>query len=368
MKKVKVAMIGVGSISGIYLENITKVFKEIELVGVCDLIRERAESAKEKYQIPKLYDTMYDAFQDDEVDIILNLTRPYEHYEVTKQALLAHKHVYSEKPLAASYEEGKELVTLAKQYNCMLGGAPDTFLGAGIQTCRKLIEDGMIGNIVGSAAFMICHGHESWHPDPEFYYKYGGGPMMDMGPYYITALINLVGGVSEITGVVKKSFENRIITSQPKCGEVIDVEVPTYITGIMHYDNGAIGTIFTTFDVYYQQSARLEIYGTKGTLIVPDPNTFGGPVKLLRPEDGECRDMPLLFDYKDNSRGLGLADMAKALVENREFRANYTQTLHALEILTSFAKSSDMKKCIRLDTSYQPERPMRNNPIHGIID
>ena len=367
MRKVKVAMIGVGSISGIYLDNLTKVFHEIELVGVCDLIRERAENAKEKYQIPKIYNTMYEAFEDDEVDIILNLTRPYEHYEVTKQALLAKKHVYSEKPLAASCEEGKELVELAKQQCCMLGGAPDTFLGAGIQTCRKLIDDGMIGEVIGTAAFMICHGHESWHPDPEFYYTYGGGPMMDMGPYYITALINLAGGVSEITGVVKKSFQERIITSQPKCGEVIQVEVPTYVTGTMHYDNGAIGTIFTTFDVHYQQQSRLEVYGTKGTLLVPDPNTFEGPVKLLRPEDGEWKEIPLLFDYKGNSRGLGLADMAKALLTKREFRANDRQTLHVLEILTSFEKSSEKKATISLETSYYREEAMLHHPIHGII-
>ena len=166
---VNIAMIGVGCISGIYLKNITSLFREIRLVGVCDLIRERAQAAQETYGIEKIYDTMYDAFQDPEVDIILNLTRPYEHYEVTKAALQAGKHVYSEKPLAASLEEGRKLVELARQKDRMLGGAPDTFLGAGIQTCRKLIEDGYIGTPIGSAAFMICRGHERWHPDPDFY-------------------------------------------------------------------------------------------------------------------------------------------------------------------------------------------------------
>ncbi len=368
MGKVKIAMIGVGAISGIYLENITGVFKELELIGVCDLIRERAENAKEKYGIQKIYETMFEAFADPEVDIILNLTRPYEHFEVTREALKTGKHVYSEKPLGATFKEGKALVALAEENNLLLGGAPDTFLGSGIQTCRKLIDDGFIGEPIGAAAFMICRGHETWHPDPDFYYKTGGGPMMDMGPYYVTALVNLLGGVQGVTGVTKTSFPKRLITSNPKSGTVIDVDVPTYVTGILNFDNGAIGTIFTTFDVYYKRQARLEIYGSKGTLLVPDPNGFGGPVKLLCPEDGEFKEMPLLFDYKENSRGLGLADMAKALQTGRDYRAGYKQTFHVLEILTSFEKSSRERKSVSLETSYNRELPMANNPIHGILD
>ena len=289
---VNIAMIGVGAISGIYLKNLTETFSEVKLIGVCDLIRERAENAKEKYNVPRIYDTMYDAFNDPEVDIILNLTRPYEHFEVTRAALLAGKHVYSEKPLGADFEEGKELVRIAEEKGLMLGGAPDTFMGAGIQTCRKLIDDGFIGDVIGSACFMICHGHETWHPDPEFYYKRGGGPMLDMGPYYITALVNLIGGVKGVNGITRKSFEHRMITSQPFAGQMIDVDVPTHVMGTLHFDNGAVGTILTTFDVYYPGQARFEIYGTKGTLFVPDPNTFGGPVKLLRPETGEVVEMP----------------------------------------------------------------------------
>lgn len=368
MKTIKIAMIGVGAISGIYLENITKTFKEIELLGVCDLIRERAENAKEKYNIPKIYDTMHDAFEDEEVDIVLNLTRPNEHYEVTKAALDAGKHVYSEKPLGATLEEGEKLVALAEKMKLLLGGAPDTFMGSGIQTCRKLIDDGFIGKPIGAAAFMICHGHETWHPDPEFYYKHGGGPMLDMGPYYITALVNLLGGVSGVTGVVKSTFPQRTITSQPKSGTIIDVDVPTFITGILNFDSGAIGTIFTTFDVFYNQQARFEIYGSEGTLIVPDPNCFGGPIQLLRPEDGEYKEMPLVFDYKENSRGLGLADMAKALQTGRSFRADYHQTYHVLEILTSFEKSSKAGAYYPMKTKYTRGEPMHHNPINGILD
>ncbi len=368
MSIIKVGIVGVGDISGIYLKNITNLFQEIEIAGVCDLVHEKAEKAKGEYNIPKIYDTMEDVFADPEVDIVLNLTRPYEHFGVSKAALEAGKNVYSEKPLSATFEEGKQLVALAESKGLLLGGAPDTFLGSGIQTCRKLIDDGFIGTPVGAAAFMICHGHESWHPDPEFYYKHGGGPMMDMGPYYITALVNLLGGVSGVTGITKSSFKQRTITSQPKSGTVIDVDVPTFVTGIMNFDNGAIGTIFTTFDVHYKTQARLEIYGSEGTLIVPDPNHFGGPIQLLRPEDGELKEMPLMFDYAENSRALGLADMAKALQTGRNYRASYKQTSHVLEILTSFEKSSKEGKYLTLETKYERALPMKHNTVKGILD
>lgn len=368
MKTVKIGIVGIGAISGIYLENITNTFKEIEIIGVCDLIRERAEKAVEKYQIPKLYEDMYELFGDPEVDIVLNLTRPYEHYKVTLEALKAGKHVYSEKPLAASLKEGKELMELSRGKGLMLGGAPDTFLGAGIQTCRKLIEDGYIGKPLGAAGFMICHGHESWHPDPEFYYKYGGGPMFDMGPYYLTALVNLLGNVSDVFAMTRTNFPQRVITSKEHFNEIIDVDVPTHYVGTMQFESGAIGTLFTTFDVHYNQQARLEVYGTEGTLFVPDPNGFGGPVCLLRPEHGSMQEIPLVFDYKENSRALGLADMAKALRTGRRARANADMTYHVLEIMEGFAESGREKKLIPIASRFEPTMPMQSAGIHGIIE
>jgi len=368
MATVKVAMIGTGAISSIYLDNISQVFREIEILGVTDLDRSRAEQAQQKYGIPKLYNSFEDAISDQEVDIVLNLTRPSEHYTVIKAALEAGKHVYTEKPLGVTFDEGQELVALAAQRQLLLGGAPDTFLGAGIQTCRRLIDDGYIGQPVGAAAFMICRGHESWHPAPDFYYQKGGGPMMDMGPYYITALVNLLGGVNKVTSAAKASFSQRTITSEPKKGQVIDVEVPTYTTGILHFESGAIGTLFATFDVYYKQQARFEVYGSEGTLIVPDPNTFGGPVYLLRPEDGDFREMPLLYDYRENSRGLGLADMAKAMSSQRDCRAHSTQLLHVLEVMTSLEKSAVLDASIPITTRYSRTKPMQQSNVHGILD
>ncbi len=368
MSTIKIGIVGIGAISGIYLDNITTRFKDMEIVGVCDLIRERAEKAVEKYNIPHLYDTMHDLFADESIDIVLNLTRPYEHFDVTKAALLAGKHVYSEKPLAASLAEGKELVALAEEKGLMIGGAPDTFMGAGIQTCRKLIDDGFIGRPIGAAAFMICHGHETWHPDPAFYYQYGGGPMMDMGPYYLTALVNLLGGVSGVMGSAKSSFDTRLITSQPHHGEVVKVEVPTHVNGILNFENGAVGTIFTTFDVHYEGSARLEIYGSEGTLQVPDPNGFGGPIRLLRPEGGGYKEMPLMFPYQSNSRALGLADMAKAIQTGRPMRAGVNQTFHVLEIMESITQSSKEGKYIPLQSTYTRQKPMVSSVPEGKLD
>lgn len=364
----KIGIVGIGDISGIYLKNITETFKELQLVGVCDLIKERALNAQKKYNIPKVYDTMYDLFADSEIELVLNLTRPAEHFEVSKQALLSGKHVYSEKPLGASLEEGKELVALAKEKGLMLGGAPDTFLGAGIQTCRKLIDSGIIGDVVGASGAMICRGHETWHPDPEFYYKYGGGPMLDMGPYYVTALVNLIGRVEKVTGVTKISFPQRMITSKPLAGTVIDVTAPTYVTGILHFENGAIANLTTTFDVYKSDSHDIEIYGSKGTLFVPDPNCFGGNIRFFDGETKEMKEFPLEFDYAENSRALGLADMAKAIETGRRPRTSYKQTFHVLEIMQAFAKSSAEGRTVEIESAFEREAPLNPNCEHGILD
>ena len=398
MRKVKVAMIGVGAISGIYLQNITHTFSEVELIGLCDLIPERAEkglayvkeaiAAGAKVREPKIYKDMQEAFEDPEVEVILNLTRPYEHYDVTKGALLHGKHVYSEKPLGVDMEEADELVAIAEEKNLLLGGAPDTFMGAGIQTARKIIDSGILGDIVGANCAMICHGHETWHPDPEFYYKRGGGPMLDMGPYYVTALVQLLGEAKGVMGMTKKSFKQRIITSEPHKGEIIDVDVDTHLTGNIEFTSGAIAQIITTFDVYYGTQARFEVYGTKGSMVVPDPNTFGGPIFLMTPEDqaaapkidpglikktapdyyANYKEIPLMFDYAENSRALGLADMCKALVTGRDWRANYQQQHHVLEILTSFSKSCEEGRYIELKTKYNRTPAMEHNPIHGILE
>lgn len=364
----KIGFAGCGNISGIYLDNITNVFKELEIVGIVDLERERAQSTAEKYNVKKVYNSVQELLADSEVDIVLNITRPSEHFDVTMAALEAGKHVYTEKPLGASLEEARKIIESARAKNLVIGGAPDTFLGAGLQTCRKLIDDGFIGDVFGASAYLVCRGPESWHPDPEFYYKHGGGPMMDMGPYYLTALVSLLGAVKTVTGISKASLPERTITSKPLYGKKIKVDVSTYITGTMNFHNNAIATIFTTFDVHTAQVPHIEIYGSEGTLCVPDPNFFDGPVRLYRANSGGFAEIPLLFDYSENSRGLGIADMAKAIETGRSARASGNLMYHIVEIIENIERASTERKFIDLESFVERPKPMVIPPIKGILD
>lgn len=341
MDTIKTILIGAGNISGIYLKNITGMFPEVELIGVYDQAPQRAEAARQAYGIPKAYATLEQALADEKGQLILNLTPPAAHFSVSREALLAGKHVYCEKPLGISLEEGRALSALAREKGLRLGGAPDTFLGAGIQTCRKLIDDGKIGDIVGASAFMLCRGHEGWHPDPMFYYQQGGGPMMDMGPYYLTALMYLLGGVRRVFGAGRITFPKRKIFSQPRAGQIMDVTVNTHMAGTIEFASGAIGTILTTFDVHYpkEKTRYIEIYGSEGSLFLPDPNFFDGPVLLFRPGEG-LREMPLIPGYRENARGLGLWDMARAIRDGSPARCDVQQTLHVLEVMAGFEESA----------------------------
>ena len=367
MEKIKIGIIGCGNISGIYLENLTHVFKNTEIYACADLMLDRAIAAKEKYQLPYAM-TVDELLHCEDIQIVLNLTIPKAHYDVCKAALLAGKHVYVEKPLSLSLAQGNELVQLAKERQLLLGGAPDTFLGAGIQTCRKLIDDGFIGRPVAASAFMVCHGHESWHPDPEFYYQYGGGPMFDMGPYYLTALVSLLGSAKTVCGMTKKTFPQRTITSAQKFGKVIDVEVPTHVAGTIEFENGAVASVITSFDIWDSTLPRLEIYGSLGTIIVPDPNTFGGPVLLKLSHSNEFKEIPLTHIYNANSRGLGVADMARCIHSGETPRASGTLTNHVLEIMHAFQTSSETKQYVTLETTCDKPKPLSMNLIHGYTE
>jgi predicted dehydrogenase len=242
---------------------------------------------------------------------------------------------------------------MAGEKGVRVGGAPDTFLGGGLQTCRKLIDDGEIGEPVAATAFMTCHGHESWHPDPEFYYKVGGGPMFDMGPYYLTSLVSMLGPVQRVTGSTRITFPERTITSQPKSGQKITVDVPTHVVGVLDFANGAVATIITSFDVWFAELPRIEIYGTKGSLSVPDPNTFGGPVRIRKAGDDAWRDVSLVYGYAENSRGLGVADMAHALRSGRAHRANGEMAFHVLDLMHAIHEAADQGRHIDVGSSCQ---------------
>ena len=343
-----IGIVGCGDISGIYLKNLHNAFGDsVKVAGVCDLIPERAQKVSEQYGV-KIYKDMHAMFDEPEIEVILNITRPYEHFDVSMAAIEAGKHVYSEKPLGITLEEGAKIIEAAAKKGVRIGGAPDTFMGAGISACRNLIQNGRIGRPIGATAFMTCPGHESWHPDPEFYYKKGGGPMLDMGPYYVTALVSMLGSVKEVVGMTRRSFETRTITSRPHNGKVIEVETPTNIMGLLSFENGAIATIIQSFDVEVAHLPIIEIYGENGTLGVPDPNTFGGPVTLYRGKSKE--DIKISEKYSENSRGLGLYDMVCGIKDDYIHAANEKLTLHVLEIMTSIEKSGETGKFIEIKT------------------
>jgi predicted dehydrogenase len=312
--------------------------------------------------------TTEELLADPEIQIVINITTPNSHAEVAFAVLEANKCVYNEKPLAIRREDGQRILEIAKEKGLLVGGAPDTFLGGGIQTCRKLIDDGWIGEPIAATAFMLGHGHESWHPDPEFYYKVGGGPMFDMGPYYLTALVNLVGPVRRVTGSTRITFPERTITSQPKYGTKITVDIPTHVVGVLDFQNGAIGTIITSFDVWGAQVPRIEIYGSAGSLSVPDPNTFGGPVRVLRAGSREWVEVPLLYGYAENSRGLGVADMAYALLSGRAHRANDQLTFHVLDIMHAIHDASREDKHVMLESTCERPALLPLGLREGLLD
>jgi len=387
---VRAAIVGVGDISGIYIKNILHLFDNVELAGLYNRTRAKAEAARDKIReeveaglsapVPVVYDSLEELLADDSVQVVLNLTTPEAHFGISKACLLAGKHVYTEKPLGITFEEGEELLRIADEKGLFLCGAPDTFLGAGIQTCRKLIDDGVIGDVIGGRSAIICRGHETWHPNPAFYYKTGGGPMLDMGPYHITALVNLLGSAVGVIGMTKKSFAERTVTSKPRYGEKITVETDTFMTGSILFENGAIVSVFATFDAYYELMCHLEIYGSKGTLEVPDPNTFGGPVLLYGPDEVEARarasvrvrpdaknpcpdfrEVPLTFGYAGNSRGVGVMDMCGCIEKGGRPRADLALQLHVLEIMTAFSKASERGAYIPLKTRWERTAPMEEN-------
>jgi predicted dehydrogenase len=358
MNPVKIGIVGCGNISGIYLK-MAKTFPLLEVAAVADLVIERAQAKAAEYDVPRAC-SVDELLADPSIEIIVNLTIPHAHAAVAMAALRAGKSVYNEKPLAIRREDAQEMLKLAAERGPRVGGAPDTFLGAGHQTCRKLIDDGLIGTPVAATAFMTCRGHESWHPDPEFYYQVGGGPMFDMGPYYLTALVNLLGPARRVTGSASVSFPERTITSQPKNGKVIQVEVPTHVAGIVDFAGGAVATIITSFDVWRAELPRIEIYGSLGTLSVPDPNGFGGPVRLWRAGAKEWEDVPLLPNYGENWRSLGVADMAHAIRANRPHRASGELTYHVLDIMHAFHDASSEGRHIELQSTCS--RPALLNP------
>jgi predicted dehydrogenase len=352
MRQVGIGIIGCGNISGAYLKA-AQGFPILEIRALADAVPEAAEAKAKEFGLKAT--SMEKLLADPEIEIVVNLTIPKAHVEVGLKAIAAGKHVHSEKPLGVRFEDGKRLVEGANEAGLRVGCAPDTFLGGAHQTCRHLLDAGAIGTPVAGTAFFMCPGHERWHPNPAFYYEAGGGPMLDMGPYYITDLVNLLGPVVRVSGAATMLRKARTITSDPRRGETIAVEVPTHVAGTLEFVSGAVVQIGMSFDVPTHRHLPLELYGTEATLIVPDPNFFGGQIQIAAKKD-EWRDVATDQPYADgNYRSIGVADMAHAIRSGRPHRASGELALHVLEVMEAIGRSAAEGRHIAVATS--PERP-----------
>jgi predicted dehydrogenase len=362
MNRVGIGIVGLGNISGAYLKA-AKDFPILDIKAVADLNPAAAKAKADEFGLKAV--ALDDIFADPAIEVVLNLTVPKAHVDVGLRAIEAGKHVYSEKPLGIEFAQGKKLIAAAKAKGLRVGSAPDTFLGGAHQTSRKLIDSGLIGTPVGGTAYFMCPGHERWHPNPAFYYEVGGGPMLDMGPYYITDLVNLLGPVARVAGMVVTPKPTRTITSEPRNGEVIPVHVPTHVSGMLQFRNGAVVQMTMSFDVAGHKHVPLEIYGTEATLIVPDPNHFGGQVETLR-KGGEWTNSPIDMPYADgNYRSIGLADMAHAIRGNRPHRASGDLALHVLEVMEAFGRASDTAGTIDMTTTVERPAPLSESLVDG---
>ena len=338
-RPVTFGIIGCGNISNAYL-NATKRFPIMQVKAVADIVLERAVAKAEEHSVPKAC-TPDELLADSDIEVVINLTIPSAHHGVSRDALLAGKHVHVEKPLCITREEGRELLDLAKEKNLRVGCAPDTFLGGGHQTVRKLIDDGWIGRPLAASGHMLGHGPEGGHPNPDFFYQVGGGPMFDMGPYYLTAMINMFGPIKRTTGSAQKSFAERVAGHPSIKGHRIPVEVPTHIAGVLDFESGVVATLTTSFDVYANYDPNpITVYGSEGTIVVPDPNFFGGVVKFKSKRMKDFADVPLTHGHTENDRGIGAADIAYAIQSGRPHRASGDLGYHVLETMWSFLDAS----------------------------
>ena len=350
-----VAIVGCGVISRTYGYTLG-MFDWVDIVACTDVIAERAEEQAAKWGTRAT--TIEGALADPDVEAIVNLTPPLMHAVVDRAALAAGKAVYSEKPLGVDLAEGVELVAVAADAGLRLGCAPDTFLGAGLQTCRAVIDRGDIGEPLAANAFMLSPGPERWHPSPSIFYERGAGPLFDMGPYYLTALVQLLGPVRRIGAMARTARGRREITSEPLAGQMIDVEVPTHVTSTIEHASGATASLVTSFDVQASRHRCIEVYGTEATLSVPDPNSFGGPVQIRRQSDEDWVDVELLEPHLPQFRGIGCADMLWATRSGRPHRASAELALHVLELMSAAIVSSEQGRVVDLATTCERAAPL----------
>lgn len=358
-RELGVGIIGCGNISTAYF-TLAPLFKGIKVVACSDINMNAAELRAEEFGVKA--QTVDELLANPDVDVVVNLTIPDAHYPVSKRILEAGKHVYSEKPLVLSLEQGEDLRRIAKEKGLSVGCAPDTFLGGSHQLARKYIDEGGVGRITSGTCHVMSPGMEMWHPNPDFFFLPGGGPILDLGPYYIANLINLIGPVKRVGALTSIANETRTITSEPRNGEVIPVKTPTNIHALLEFVNGATITLSASWDVWCHRHANMELYGTEGSLFVPDPNFFGGLVeatgrnKEIAPL--EAWDHPFGIDNQESQQGpranyrtAGLADMALAILEGRDARCSLDRVLHGVDVMTAILKSGETGEFITLSTT-----------------
>jgi len=340
VKKLRIGILGCGAISGHYLRSARDVFSDTQVVTACaDLVREKAAGAAREYGIAKVQ-TPEEMLDDPDLDLIVNLTVPQVHEELTLACLTHGKHVYSEKPIAMTREGAQKIRNAADRFGLRVGCAPDSFLGAPLQTAKKVVESGWIGEPVGVSAICAMRGNEYWRPDANFFYQKGAGPMLDMAPYYFNALISIISPFKSVTAQARITYPQRTIKVAPRRGEVIQVEVPTFVSGVFEFANGAIGTFINSFDIWKTKSACIEIYGEKGTLVLPDPNQYIGEVLISRYGDGEWHACPQFNEYTKYMRGAGIADMARAIELGVPHRASLEMAYHVTDTMLAFEESA----------------------------
>lgn len=357
----RVGMVGVGTISAQYFESLRRL-PNLQLVAVADINEERAREVAEEHGVEaRSVDAL---FASDDIDAVLNLTIPATHVEVGLRAIAAGKHVFAEKPLGLTVAEARPLVDAAAAAGVLLGSAPDTVLGTGVQTARAAIDEGLIGDVFGASVHWSAPGHERWHPNPAFYYQPGGGPLLDMGPYYITSLVTLLGPVVRVSGLATRSERPRSVATGPQAGTAIPVNIDTHVTALLEHESGASSTVTVSFEVWATRAPLFEVYGTAGTLAVPDPNRFNDPVEVFTATEGAWRAVDESAGYRNSGRGYGLAELAEALHQDREPRASGALALHVLDVMESVIRASEERSVIELSTTVErPEAvPLSDRP------
>ena len=338
-KPVGIGIVGAGVISEIYMKNLSSMFPGTYLVGVSDVIPERAQKRAEQFNTTAYSND--ELINHPEVELIVSLTPPLEHAKIGMAALQAGKSYYTEKPFATDRADGQAMIDLAREKGLYVGSAPDTFMGGGLQMCRALIDQGLIGQPIAVDAAIRNHGMEAWHPEPDFFFAPGAGPLLDVGVYYVTAMATILGPYKYVNAMARATFDERTIGNGAREGEKIPVTTPTHIVATIEFESGVLGSLTASFDLWETDYATLTIYGTEGTLRLPDPNTFGGPIQYLQGGTDRWIDIPVTVPNQENGRGLGANDLATAMREGGKSRVDGSLGFHVLDFMMSVLESAE---------------------------